>query len=288
MDTKALKIFFISFCFIVEVAAMAQETHPVLASYLKSCGVLSVTPLAGGKSYDHLFRLKTEKNTWVLRILNLKRSLEKRHLICRATYLIGERGLGPKVIWYDQSYQFLITEFVEGKHLTPEDIQDPLVFKKLVFLIRQAHEVLSQVSSSLKPYFLKDRVLQRLKEVSPYLSDLKSIVPLKREIESIALVKPYHFSHGDIKGSNILKTSTSLFLIDWGEVGLSSLYDDLGSLSFHFSLRPDQEENLLNLYFGHSLKEKTFKNLRLHRWLAELHHCLWEMREKKEKLQQPT
>lgn len=263
---------------------MAKDwgSYPSLVSYLQAHPVLSVTPLAGGDSYDQIFKIKTPKEAWVLRILNLKRPFEKRRFICEATDLIGKENLGPKVVWHDSSYQFLITHFIDGTPLTSEDLRDPVLFERLVLLFQKTHDALETLPFSIEAYSLKDRVLRRLKEVSVYVSDLIHSNLLKTNIEKIDRLHPSHFVHGDIKGSNILKTSSGLFLIDLGEGTRSSIYDDLGSFSFSFALSPEQEKKLLLLYFGTSPSKEDLSTLRQHRWLAEIHHKLWCIRRKLE------
>lgn len=263
---------------------IAKEWHsyPVLTAYLQTQPVLSVTPLRGGESYDQIFKIKTPQETWVLRILNLKRPFEKRRLICEATDLIGQENLGPPVIWHDASYQFLITHFIEGPSLTLDDMRDPRLFEKTVLLLRKTHDTLEKVSSSIEGYSLKDRVLRRLKEVSVYISDLMHSNLLKIKIEKINSLYHSRLVHGDIKGSNILKTSSGVLVIDLGEVTRSSIYDDLGGFSFSFALSPEQEKRLLHLYFGTSPSNQALSLLKQHRWLAEIHHKLWSIRRKME------
>src|SRR3989344_294612 len=287
MDTKYLKILLLGFCLCADVLAQEWTESPALSAYLKLHQVFSITPLVGGESNDRLFKLRTGGGVWVVRALDQRRSLKKRRLVCEATKLMGEKNLGPKVIWHDDSYEFLITEFIEGRPLTPEDIQDPKIFQKLIFLVKEAHVALGQLTSSLETYSLKDRVLQRLKEIASYVVDLRELTNVRSVVEKITIINPYNFSHGDIKGENILKTQTGLFLIDWGDVGFSSIYDDLASISFHFSLDEDRENRLLNLYFGHPPGEEALKILKLHKWLAELQYRLWCMRKKQEEARKP-
>lgn len=283
MDSTSLKSFL--FCVFVSLSSCAQEwgDHLILRDHFKSNPILRMRPLVGGESFDKLFKIETTKGYFVLRVLNQKRSLEKRRLICEATKLIGEQKLGPMVIWYDPSYHFLVTEFIEGNPLTSHDLQDPKIFRQFVFLIKKSHAILDRLSSSIEPYSLKDRVLQRLKEVESFIFDPILSKDLRSFLEAEFSIKKYHFSHGDVKGSNILKTKTNLFLIDWGEIGISSIYDDLGSLSFHFQLSEDQERDLLILYFGAYPQESAFRALLFHRWLAERHDFLFKLRKKSQK-----
>jgi tRNA A-37 threonylcarbamoyl transferase component Bud32 len=282
MPTIYLKIVLVIMLSCFDGIARERHSYPVLASYLQTQPVLSVTPLRGGESYDQIFKIKTPQETWVLRILNLKRPLEKRRLICEATDLIAQANLGPQVIWHDPSYQFLITHFIEGYPLTLEDMREPRLFENTVLLLRKIHDTLEKVPSSIEEYSLKDRVLRRLKEVSVYLSDLMPSNLLKIKIEKINSLHHSHLVHGDIKGSNILKTSSGVFVIDLGEVARSSIYDDLGGFSFSFGLSPEQEKRLLHLYFGTSPSNQALSLLKQHRWLAEIHHKLWSIRRKME------
>lgn len=280
MDTKTLKFLLLVWTWSLQgEGAMDWKAYPVLDSYLQPKGVFSIIPLAGGESYDQIFKVHTSHGVWVLRKINSRRSFEKRKLICEATHLIGEKGLGPKVIWYDPSCQFLITEFIAGENLTSSDFQDPILLRKVAFLLQEAHKSLVGLSSSLKPYSLKERVLQRLKEIKSSHKRLHLWQRLKTILESMSGSSP-GLIHADIKGSNILKTPTHLFLIDWGEVAEGDFYDDLGSLAFHFHLAPQQEEKLLYLYFGHTPSQAQIQALKRHRCLAEWHHRLLQIRNK--------
>ena len=282
MDTKALRFFLLGFFWCLEVLSLDWKKHSILTGYLDPKDVLSVTPLEGGESYDQIFKIYTRQGIWALRWINSHRSLEKRRLICIATDLMGKKGLGPKVIWYDSTFQFLITEFIAGKPLTPDDLEDPLVFLKLSSLLQEAHKALAGLSASLKPYSLRERVLQRLKEVMLSDARIQFWNSLKTKTERVP--SSYHsLVHGDIKGANILKAPTGLYLIDWGEVSWASLYDDLGALAFHFQLTSLQEEKLLAAYFAHMPDQTHLQDLKKHRWLAKWHHRLLQIRNKKMK-----
>ncbi|MDC0348887.1 phosphotransferase [Alphaproteobacteria bacterium] len=282
MDTRTIRCLFLFLfpLFLNGWGSPVSNDRASLEAHLESYGSFSKAPLPGGNSYDTIFKIKGPYYTWVLRALNPKRSFKKRKMVCEATQIIGEKGLGPKVIWYSDAYYFLITEFVEGSHLTSKDIEDPFIFRRLVWLIKKSHKALSHLSSSLKPYPLKDRALRRLSEIKkhiPHSLDVK--VRKKIEESSVRSVSSLPFlAHNDIKGPNILRQGRVLFLIDWGEGGPSSLYDDLGKLAFHFNLNTSQEDSLLTLYHGRNPTEDEKKVLENHRWLAGMHQTLWKLR----------
>jgi hypothetical protein len=74
-----------------------------------------------------------------------------------------------------------------------------------------------------------------------------------------------------------------VFLIDWGEGGPSSLYDDFGRLAFYFDLDKGQKVNLLSLYYGRTPTEKEIHLLEAHGRLAEIHEILWQFRKEFER-----
>jgi len=282
MDTRTIRylFFFLFPLFLNGWSGSVSDDRASLEAHLESCGSFSKETLPGGNSYDVIYKIKGPYYVWVLRGLNPKRSLKKRKMVCEATQIIGEKGLGPKVIWHSDSYYFLITEFIEGSHLTSRDIKNPFIFRRLVWLVKKSHKALSDLSSSLKPYPLKDRALKRLSEIRKHIPpSLDMTVRKKIEESSVKLASHSSFlAHNDVKGSNILKQGKRLFLIDWGEGGPSSLYDDLGKLAFHFDLNSSQETSLLTLYYGRNPTEGEKKTLENHRWLAGMHHTLWKLR----------
>lgn len=281
MVSKGLIVVSIFLFFFLPLSGQGIEwkLYPVLQDYFEKNHVQEIEPLTGGKSFDQLFVIKTANQKHVLRIINKKRSWSKRNLIFEATRLIGEKELGPKVIWCDHDREFLITEFIEGQPLKKHDLQDHRVLKSLAHGLRHAHDSLRSLGSSNKIYSLKERTLQRLKECATYSRD-EWITPLSEKINSIFVPTPSFVVHSDLKADNILIKNKKLFIIDWGEADYGNIYDDLGSIAFHFELIPPQQQELIYLYFGSSPTKQNMELLALYSWLARINDKLLNLREK--------
>ena len=154
----------------------------------------------------YVLRLNSEKS----KHYNIDRSRELKIL-----NVLKDREIGPKVVYCDPSYNFLITEFIEGLPLLLNGVTEKNK-EYLINLISKYQGIDIDLPKfnyfdHIKKYevFLLERgrinkkISKKLKDFYPHLKDFQN--------EDWNPVLCHH----DLSPSNIIKTSKGLRIIDW-------------------------------------------------------------------------
>ena len=162
-------------------------------------------------------------------------------------------GLSPEVV--HQEPGALVLRFVEGRALEAEDLQQPETLERALAIVQRAHALLPRHLRGPTLAFWVFHVLRdylhRLRADGSHLAGelprfLVAAEALERAVGPIDVV----FGHNDLLAANFLDDGERLWLIDWEYAGWGSPLFDLGGLASNNGLAADQEEWLLETYFG--------------------------------------
>jgi thiamine kinase-like enzyme len=149
----------------------------------------------------------------------------------------------------------MVLRYIEGKTLTSADVREPAMLERVVELIKRAHTEIPQQLRGPALIFWVFHVIRdyaaSLQELgSPHCARLPTFldcaVLLEREVGTIELV----YGHNDLLAGNLIDDGSRLWLIDWDYAGFNSPLFDLGGLTSNNDLSADQEEWVLERYFG--------------------------------------
>jgi thiamine kinase-like enzyme len=180
------------------------------------------------------------------------------HGIMRFNELAASRaahaaGLSPEVVYAEDGA--MVLRYIDGKTLTPDDVRAPVMLERIVELIKRVH---TEVPRHLRGPALIFWVFHVIRDYAASLRDLGSphcvrlpvlldcAVLLEREVGTIELV----YGHNDLLAGNLIDDGSRLWLIDWDYAGFNSPLFDLGGLTSNNELSADQEEWVLERYFG--------------------------------------
>ena len=178
----------------------------------------------------YIIRLNSEKSN----DYNIDRSRELK--ILKA---IQEISIGPKIIYCDTEYNFLITEFIEGVLLLPNNISslDKKNLNDLIMKYQKIEIILPKFNyfQHLKKYenfisqnlVINKKLLKKLNNFYPYLNDFQN-----QGWEPV-------LCHHDLISSNIIKSNNGLRIIDWeysayGHSNFDRCYSDFWEIKDSF------------------------------------------------------
>lgn len=281
MDRNWVVAGFVTFLFFWAGNAVAHLDDPRIQRFLAENQAVLAHKFPQGDSCDTVYKLTHPKGFWVLKVLHKRRALEKRRAIVRATEWAGQQGLGPRLVWHDDSYGYMVTTFASGRHMRPQDIQNKDLLKRVTLLIKRAHQLPPANLTGLNTYPLKARVLRRWSETDVFVPQEKKRFWARLRHWPVQVQSDENYQtpcHSDMKLGNILLTDNRPALIDWGEVSYASIYDDLGSFAYHFKLSRAQEFTVLTTYLGRLPTYREMVYLKVHRRFAALNQAFWKMR----------
>ena len=209
-------------------------------------------PLAGGITNQN-FSIEDRGRRYVVRVGDDILV----HGVVRANELAASRaahlaGLSPCVVHSEPG--ILVLDFIEGRTFTPEDVRNPANLERLVDMVRRCHRDIPQYLRGPAAMFWVFHVVRdyghTLREASsrhvPLLPDLLTrAARLEGAVGPIQVV----FGHNDLLAANFIDDGRRLWLLDWEYAGFNSPLFDLGGLASNSELSPEQQEQVLSLYF---------------------------------------
>jgi thiamine kinase-like enzyme len=240
-------------------------------------------PLSGGITNLN-FKIEADGKAYVIRLagantgqLGIKRDVEYV-----ANKAAGELGIAPEVVYFIEPEGYIVTRFINGKRVMPEEIVKPHNLTRVARKIRLFH----RHGPELKGEFNVFRRVEMLATTSKannckFPSDWDWIMQKMREVRTALDKDPYLPTpcHDDLLNLNWLDEDVpgeigELRLLDWEYAGMGDIFFDLGNFAHHHRLSDDQVRFFLQEYFG-EVTPKHFARLKLMWPMSELHEAMW-------------
>ncbi len=251
--------------------------------FLKDSKNIKKTPLSGGITNLN-FKIDADGRSYVIRLagegtdqLGIKRDVEYA-----ANYAAGQLGIAPEVVFFIEPEGYIVTRFITGKRIMPEDIVKPDYLARVAKKLRLFH----RNAPKLKGEFNVFRRVEMLTKVSKsnnakFPHDWDFIMKKMREAEKALLKDPYipTPTHNDLLNLNWLDEEVAgdigeIRLLDWEYAGMGDIFFDLGNFSHHHRLNEEQVDTFLYEYFG-EVTDKQYARLRIMWPMSELHEAMW-------------
>jgi thiamine kinase-like enzyme len=182
-------------------------------------------------------------------------------------------GIAPAVVAFLSDVPALVTRWLPGGDLTPEEVRSPRVLGQIAELLRRLH-----ASPALPTSFAVFRLVERQRELAAAVpSSYGEVVGLAQRIEA-ALTGPEHepvSCHNDLLTANFVRDGQRVCIVDWEYAGMNDRYFDLGNLSVNNGFEPDDDRALLELYFEAPVTEQRFATLQLMRLISDFREAMW-------------
>lgn len=254
-----------------------EETIARVPFLAAACN-LETTRLTGGITNLN-YRIDADGKSYVLRITGADTELLgiRREVEYAANLAAGELGVAPEVLYFIQPEGYLVTRFVDGVKIEPDEMVEPHNLRRVAEKIRKFHneapplrgefnvfrrvEMLVEVSRRHNCHFPGnfDWIIQRMRQVEQALSDTAGAP---------------HPCHDDLLNLNFLDERGEVRILDWEYAGMNDIAYDLANFSHHHRLNDDQVNVLLQAYFG-EVTPQRFARLKLLWPMSEVHEAMW-------------
>jgi thiamine kinase-like enzyme len=250
------------------------DLHAIVARVWPG-GVDAVEPLGGGIT-NRNFRVDTGGDRYVLRIggndthlLGIDRSVEHA-----ATLAAARVGIGPEVVAFLQPEGYLVTRFIAGRPIEPEEMRRPENIRRTAGVLRRLHAV-EAIPGRFDAFRVarayRDTAARHGVRIPPAYADAQSTA---EQIELVLGDRPLRPCHNDLLNANFLDEDGALRIVDWEYAGMGDVFFDLANFAVNHELRPDGDEALLAAYFG-ALREADLASLRLMRFMSDFREAMW-------------
>jgi thiamine kinase-like enzyme len=251
----------------VDVERIAQRVWPGRR--------LTIEPLGGGIT-NRNFRVDCEGQIYVLRIggkdthlLGIDRRAEHR-----AASVAASLGVGPEVVAFIEPEGYLVTRFVEGSPVPPEEMKRPEVLRETAGLLRRVHD-----GPRIPGRFDSFRVVEAYRAsavthgvaVPAAYEDAKALAD---RIEAALGRRRELPCHNDLLNANFIRSPDGIRIVDWEYAGMGDRFFDLANFSVNHELDEGLQRVLLDVYFG-EVRDADVGHLHVMRFMSDFREAMW-------------
>jgi thiamine kinase-like enzyme len=251
--------------------------------FLKDSKNVKKIPLSGGITNLN-FKIEADGRSYVIRLagegtdqLGIKRDVEHA-----ANKVAGELGIAPEVVYFIEPEGYIVTRFVTGKRIMPEDIVKSDYLVRVAQKLRLFHRNAPKLKGEFNVFRRVEMLTKTAKaKGAQFPNDWDFIMKKMREAENALLKDPYIPTpcHNDLLNLNWLDEEVAgdigeIRLLDWEYAGMGDIFFDLGNFSHHHRLNEEQVRIFLTAYFG-TMTPKHYARLRIMWPMSELHEAMW-------------
>ena len=258
-----------------------QETDHRIRALTCWSGEVEMSPLGGGMTNRNYVVTDARDQRFVVRI---GRDIPE-HGVLRFNELAAARaahaaGLSAEVVFAGEG--LLVSRFIDGRALTPEDVRDPRNLLRIADLVRRCHHdmpghfqqgpaILFWVFHVIRHYLR----LLRQHASNPFDVELDALAAKNEHLEQALGPVTIVFGHNDLLAANLIDDGTRLWLIDWDYAGFDTPLFDLANLASNNQLTPDLEDALLRRYFNERVSADHRRGFAALKCASLLRESLW-------------
>jgi hypothetical protein len=215
----------------------------------------AVAELGGGIA-NRNFRVRFGGTDYVLGLAGEENPAYRidREAECAANKRAGELGLAPPVAAFIEDPFCLVTLFVDGRHLGPEELREPGATAAVARVLRDFHDSGLELNAVFDPYELTGIE-------APGVDGHPEHAPVP--------------CHNHLLGGNFLHDGQGVRIVDWELAAMGSRYFDIACVAAGGRFEEEHGELLLSEYFGEPPTDRRRAELGRHRELAGECEAVW-------------
>jgi thiamine kinase-like enzyme len=243
---------------------------------------LKFSPLSGGIT-NRNYKVEAGGQTYVLRLsgantelLGIDRRTEHAAALAAASI-----NAGPGVVYLIEPEGYLVTQFIVGQPVTPDEMRRPDTVQQAASLLRRVHE-LPPIPGVFSPFqvIVDYHRLADSHGAIGYPVDVEWLFNRAHQIENAFALAPLPPCpcHNDLLNENFLRETATggLRLLDWEYAGMGDRYFDLGNLAAQHSFDEVEDQALLLAYFGDA-EPPRLARLQLMKIMSDFREAMWGM-----------
>jgi thiamine kinase-like enzyme len=238
---------------------------------------VSIHPLSGGLTNTN-FKVEVDGKPYFVRVpgestdlLAIDRNNEYHN-----TKAASQAGVGPKVLYHLPEYNVMVLEFLDGKTMSKESLNQTGMPTRMAQAIKRLHA---------GPRFLTDFNMFRLTEYYLKICSDRSIripdgyserMSTVERIEKAMFVNPLPTvpCNNDLLAENYIDDGKNLWLIDYEYSGNNDPTFELGNTCQEMQFNDVQISDVCSTYFGHASANKISR-MKLNMIMSDVGWGLW-------------
>lgn len=187
-------------------------------------------------------------------------------------------GVGPAVAAVIEDPRCIATDYIAGKTMSAEDLQNETEVIAVSKILRTLHESGETIPTDFDPFDVihdhAERATARGATLPPEYAQAEALAKQIRQKLTSPLHEPV-FTHNDLLPANLIRSDDgTMHLLDWDYAGMGNRFFDLANFAINAELSADQRELLLASYFGEA-NEGNRATLDLMRVMSDFREAMW-------------
>jgi thiamine kinase-like enzyme len=240
----------------------------------------TVVQLEGGIT-NRNFRVNFGGTDYVVRLPGKRTALLgiDREAECIANKAAAELGIAPQVAALLSEPSALVTAFVSGREMRADELREPETIAEVAHDLRSLHDSGTELPTGFDSFRLVEQYAEtgRANGSEPpagYDEALEAAHKIERAVRDQPGHEPVP-AHNDLLPANFLRDGDRMQLIDWEYAGMGDRWFDLGNFAVNNELEDDQEDQLLEAYFGEPPDDRKRATLKLFRFMSDFREGMW-------------
>lgn len=239
---------------------------------------LKISPLSGGIT-NRNYRVDGDGESFVLRVSGDKTELLgiNREHEYRTQQIAGELGIAPEVIYFLEPEGYLVTRFIEGRPIPPEELRQPEGLQLVAATLHNIHALPTFPGRFSAFQVVRDYANIARQYKVPFPENFKWLFHQMTEAEQALMRYPpmQYPCHNDLLNANFL-LSDKLYVLDWEYAGMGDIFFDLANFSNNHDLSEEDGEFLLASYLG-SMRDRDVAHLNIMRIMSDFREAMWAL-----------
>ena len=230
----------------------------------------------GGGITNHNFKVSLDGEAFVLRVggkdtdlLGIDRFVEHD-----ASRVAAELGIGPAVAAFVEPEGYLVTRFIEGDPIPPEEMRRPEMIARAAETLRRLHD-----GPSIPGRFDSFHVVEaycvtatahgvRIPDAYAGAKEIADEIERKRGRPQPAPC------HNDLLNANFIDDGERIRIVDWEYAGMGDRFFDLANFSINHEFGQPENDTLLASYFDQA-GDSERGALTLMRFMSDFREAMW-------------
>ena len=237
---------------------------------------IEVSELEGGITNLN-YRVDVDGKSFHLRIpgentemLGINREYEYK-----ANLIAGELNIAPEVIYFIEPEGYLVTRFIDGRPIPPEELRQPENILRVAELLHHIHALPTIPGTFSAFQVVRDyaEIAKRYNVAFPQNFDW--LIDQMNNMEA-ALTSQHFFlrpCHNDLLNGNFL-LADRLYILDWEYAGMGDIFFDLANFSNNHEFSETEDQLLLNCYFA-EVKPQDMIHLNIMKIMSDFREAMW-------------
>jgi thiamine kinase-like enzyme len=250
----------------VEAAAVVERLWPGRPA--------TVSDLSGGIT-NRNFRVEVDGAAFVLRMGGQNTSLLGIDRVTEhaASLRAAEIGVGPEVEAFIEPEGWLVTRFIEGRPVPPEEIRRPDGIRRVAAVLRKIHGA-AAIPGRFDAHAVVDQYrIEALAHGVSVPPEFVAAHEVSERIRSARGAQELVPCHNDLLNANFLDDG-EIRIVDWEYAGMGDRFFDLANLSVNHEFGLDEDRMLVAAYFGEE-RPRDLAALRLMRFMSDFREAMW-------------